>query len=502
VLKRVSRSGGYQYEADWRDSSGKRRRKLLGSDKRVAERVLADIIRRRDLEIAGLEKEDLAEPVLDVLVGEYLVALATRAKPVHVKGAKTAINRVLEFLGASRVRDISASGVGSYLAHRTRMGAANRTANIELAHVRAMLNWAKAIGHIREHELGRVRKLPEGKAHQTRKKRALSESEVGAFLKAVSQRDEELAFAKATNRSKVRRTKGSKPELRVRAKRIPQAPVWLTLIETGGRWGEVTATCWGDYDAEGMTITFRVESTKSEKALTVPVGEALGQSLDELRAAQGEVLGRIPHAGEFLFLTPTGRPWQGNRDNGRREFGKLLELAGIERVNSRGESVTIHSLRHTAASRLARSGVSIIHAQKLLGHSDPRLTAEVYTHVETEELRDALRSVPKLGAYLSLPPRVARDGVDPGLPQVPQPQNLGVGTPDRIRTCDLPLRRRTLYPAELRAPEWAGHANGLARAKPSAGQNPAHPAGGPGMGYKWGSSARITAPETVSKWNP
>jgi hypothetical protein len=29
----------------------------------------------------------------------------------------------------------------------------------------------------------------------------------------------------------------------------------------------------------------------------------------------------------------------------------------------------------------------------------------------------------------------------------------GGGAPGRIRTCDLPLRRRTLYPAELRAPD-------------------------------------------------
>ena len=451
VLNRVSRSGGYQYEADWRDSAGKRRRKLLGSDKRVAERVLADIIRRRDLEIAGLEKEDLVEPELDFLVREYLVALAARAKPRHVRGAKTAISRVLEFLGAARVRDVSANGVSSYLSSRTRMGVANRTANIELAHLRAMLNWAKSIGHIREHDIGRVRKLPEGKAHQTRRKRALTESEVRVLLNAVSQRDEELASAKAANRTKTAGTKGKAFGLRARKKRIPQTPLWLALIETGGRWGEVTATCWGDYDAEHMTLTFRVESTKSEKALTVPVGETLGRALDELRAVQGEVLGRIPHAGECLFLTPTGRTWKGNRDNGRREFGKLLQLAGIERVNARGESVTIHSLRHTAASRLARSGVSIIHAQKLLGHSDPRLTAEVYTHVETEELRSALRAVPKLGAYLSLPRRVAPKGEDPDSPQVPQRQMVEVGTPDRIRTCDLPLRRRTLYPAELRA---------------------------------------------------
>ena len=40
----------------------------------------------------------------------------------------------------------------------------------------------------------------------------------------------------------------------------------------------------------------------------------------------------------------------------------------------------------------------------------------------------------------------------------PRPRGRGSGAPDRIRTCDLWLRRPTLYPAELRARERQGYA--------------------------------------------
>ena len=51
-------------------------------------------------------------------------------------------------------------------------------------------------------------------------------------------------------------------------------------------------------------------------------------------------------------------------------------------------------MRHTFASRLARNGVGLVQAQKLLGHSDPKLTAAIYTHLDAEDLRSAVDGVP------------------------------------------------------------------------------------------------------------
>jgi integrase len=35
-------------------------------------------------------------------------------------------------------------------------------------------------------------------------------------------------------------------------------------------------------------------------------------------------------------------------------------------------------------------------AQRLLGHSDPKLTARIYTHIEVEDLRDAVEAIPQI----------------------------------------------------------------------------------------------------------
>jgi len=53
-----------------------------------------------------------------------------------------------------------------------------------------------------------------------------------------------------------------------------------------------------------------------------------------------------------------------------------------------------HDLRATTASLLARVGTPIEEARRILRHSDPRVTATVYTHVEQEQLRAAVNRMP------------------------------------------------------------------------------------------------------------
>ncbi len=64
-----------------------------------------------------------------------------------------------------------------------------------------------------------------------------------------------------------------------------------------------------------------------------------------------------------------------------------------------------HDLRHSTASLLNVAGVPLAEAQKILRHSDPRLTAEVYTHVEKTRLRAAANSMPIAVGHL-VPQRV------------------------------------------------------------------------------------------------
>ncbi len=62
----------------------------------------------------------------------------------------------------------------------------------------------------------------------------------------------------------------------------------------------------------------------------------------------------------------------------RRPLRKALAPHGI----------TIHSLRHTYAYLLKSKGVHVTTAQRLLGHSDPKVTLAIYTQVLDNEIDD------------------------------------------------------------------------------------------------------------------
>ncbi len=61
--------------------------------------------------------------------------------------------------------------------------------------------------------------------------------------------------------------------------------------------------------------------------------------------------------------------------------------------------VDIHSLRHTYAYLLKQQGVHVTTAQRLLGHSDPRVTMNVYTQVLDSEIDDVGQILSKAAGY-------------------------------------------------------------------------------------------------------
>ena len=73
-----------------------------------------------------------------------------------------------------------------------------------------------------------------------------------------------------------------------------------------------------------------------------------------------------------------------------------IAAAGIAKCDSYGRTIDVHSLRHTFATLLARNGVSPAIAQKLMRHSDIRLTMNIYTHIELTDTADAVDSLPSL----------------------------------------------------------------------------------------------------------
>jgi hypothetical protein len=49
--------------------------------------------------------------------------------------------------------------------------------------------------------------------------------------------------------------------------------------------------------------------------------------------------------------------------------------------------VRFHDLRHTTATLLLKSGAPLATVQKIVRHTDPALTSEIYGHLDVEDMR-------------------------------------------------------------------------------------------------------------------
>lgn len=78
----------------------------------------------------------------------------------------------------------------------------------------------------------------------------------------------------------------------------------------------------------------------------------------------------------MTISTRYGTPFDG--PNVTRHFQRHLDRVGLPQMR-------FHDLRHSAISFLAAAGVPLEVAQRIAGHSDARLTANVYRHILPEE---------------------------------------------------------------------------------------------------------------------
>src|SRR5262249_42009102 len=87
--------------------------------------------------------------------------------------------------------------------------------------------------------------------------------------------------------------------------------------------------------------------------------------------------------------------------------------AGIRRYDDRGRQVDIHALRLTFGTCLALAGVPLPVTQRLMRHSDPKLTSNIYTDVRIFDLQGAVESIPSVAPSLAPVSRTVAPSVPP-----------------------------------------------------------------------------------------
>jgi integrase len=143
----------------------------------------------------------------------------------------------------------------------------------------------------------------------------------------------------------------------------------VLALRTGMRRGEVLNLRKADLDFERELIC--VAKTKTGRTRQLPM-------LAEVKAVlEKRIDGRAEQ--EPLFKNQQGRQLKSCTIS----FAKALERAEIADFH-------FHDLRHTYATDLISAGVEIFTVAKLLGHTDPKITARVYAHLSPEYRRSEM----------------------------------------------------------------------------------------------------------------
>jgi integrase len=311
------------------------------------------------------------------VVETYLADLATRGRRRTVAEARTRLAQVVQGLSVSWVDEITAPLVLRWRAAYVAGGVSNKTANNSVAYLKAALALAVRLGELRAHPLAGLRALPITARHQRRRPRALSEWDLRRLLAAAEELDRE----------------GLEDG---RRGLVPQAPLVRALVLTGARWGELTAATWSDLDLQRGTLTFREETTKCERERAIPLDFQLVEELARLPELIRRETGRAPASSSRIFLSPKGKSLAQGHSQFWKYLRRVFERAGIPLKDEAGRDVHVHALRHTFCTRLARAGIPIATAQLLTGHRSAEVLLSVYTHLVTEDARQARESLPRV----------------------------------------------------------------------------------------------------------
>ena len=280
---------------------------------------------------------------LKELWGEYLSSSSALLSTATVERKKNALKHVFKFFKDIQISEIGFVMIEKYLSLRKKeilerssntgkreQEISFRTANIELAVLSNLLNFAVRRNYLDKNPASGIKKLNE-----------LSR------LKTLSDSDIDELIAGATNKL--------------------TRDLITFLIYTGCRKGEALNLKWDDVDMQNDVIAIKGTKTKYDRY--IPISRALKRILEGINRESVYV---FSYRGKKL-------------SNFGESFKTACKRAGLN-------GLRVHDLRHVFASKMVMSGTSLYITGELLGHRTPQMTMR-YAHLAPYTLKKAVDEV-------------------------------------------------------------------------------------------------------------
>ncbi|HLX62418.1 MAG TPA: tyrosine-type recombinase/integrase [Planctomycetota bacterium] len=377
-----------EYDAfyiEFTDSCGRTRRRKAGLTAAAAK----DALRQAESEVLaeknGLPTRKAGEILLSEMLTAYLQTLRQHVTERHADSTETAIENMLAAMRCAFLKDLKPERIEGYLAGLQETGKLSaRSINAPLVAIKSMLNWAVQTRRIPYNPLTCIKATI---GEKKRKRRALSEAEIGALLAAALDGPTRRNLHSRQNRPRKDKTfKPVKmPTLLVQAKLASEgrnaALLYRLMLEAGLRLNEARCLTWADLDLDAKTMRLRAETTKNGKAETLPLAPALLAALEarkkELKPAEGAP---VVHISSRVL----------------KQLNNDLTAAEIEKKDAAGRTVDLHALRHTFGTRLNNNGADVKTIQALMRHSTAAMTLGVYIHKSKNQMTAAVESLPAI----------------------------------------------------------------------------------------------------------
>ncbi len=350
---RVTATGAKSFVFNYRTRTGRERRMTIAPCNALSITDAREEAKRLRGEVAlggdplGDKKALRSAPTVKDLANEFREFHLPRLRPATRRAYEAhLVNDILPAFGSRKVADIEHSDI-EVLHRKISKRGSPYVANRTVATLSKMFTLAIKRRWRADNPAKGIERNPE-----TKRTRYLSGPELAALSKSLAETDDQQG-----------------------------ANIIRLLTLTGARSGETMAAKWADIDLDTGVWTKPGATTKTGTLHQIPLSAPALQLLSDLREqAKPDAI--------YVFPAKSGK--SGHRTIIAKTWRKLCKGAGVK-------DARVHDLRHTYASILVSSGLSLPIVGALLGHTQPATTSR-YAHLQHDPLREATE---RAGAIIS-----------------------------------------------------------------------------------------------------